>query len=79
MVLHDLDVPAHSRQAPEAEHHHRELFIQEVLRALRVARSAIQMLALAISQYERGLAQRTDGLVGTLVVHDYDWIRGYGW
>lgn len=76
VVLHDLGDPAHSRQAPEVEHHHREQFAQEVQRALRVARSAIQMLALAISQLERRLAQRAGGLVGTLVVPDHDWIRG---
>lgn len=46
------------------------------LRALRVARSAIQMLALSISQQEQGLAQRTAGFVGSLVVPDHDWIRG---
>jgi len=76
VVLHDLGDPANSRQAPEVEHHRREQFNQEVLRALRVARSAIQMLALSISQNEKGLAQRTSGLVGTLTVPDHDWIRG---
>lgn len=77
VVLHDLGDPARSRQAPEVEHHRRELFTQEVLRALRVSRSAIQMLALAISQHERRLAQQKGGLVGTLVVPDHDWIRGH--
>ncbi|ASJ84965.1 LA2681 family HEPN domain-containing protein [Pseudomonas aeruginosa] len=76
VVLHDIGDPAHSRQAPEIEHHRREPFTQEVLRALRVARSAIQMLALSISQHEQGLAQRTGGLVGSLIVPDHDWIRG---
>jgi hypothetical protein len=76
VVLHDLGDPATSRQTPEVEHHHREPFTQEVLRALRVARSAIQMLALAITQHEKGLAQRSDGLVGSLIVPDHDWIRG---
>jgi len=76
VVLHDLGDPAHSRQAPEIEHHRREQFNQEVSRALRVARSAIQMLALSISQHEQGLARRTAGLVGSLVVPDHDWIRG---
>lgn len=76
VVLHDIGNPAHSRQAPEIEHHRREPFTQEVLRALRVARSAIQMLALSISQHEQGLAQRTGGLVGSLIVPDHDWIRG---
>lgn len=76
VILHDLGDPASSRQSPEVEHHRREQFNQEVLRALRVARSAIQMLALAISQHERGLALWTGGFVGTLPVHDHDWIRG---
>ena len=76
VILHDLGNPAYSRQAPEVEHHRREQFTQEVLRALRVARSSIQMLALAISQHERGLAMRTGGFVGTLTVPDHDWVRG---
>jgi hypothetical protein len=78
VVLHDIGDPVNSGQAPEIEHHRREQFTQEVLRALRVARSAIQMLALSISQHEQGLAQRTDGLVGSLIVPDHDWIRGRG-
>ena len=75
VVLHDLGDPASSRQAPEVEHHHREQFTQEVLRALRVARSAIQMLALAITQHEKGLAQREDGFIASLIVPDHDRIR----
>lgn len=76
VVLHDLGDPASSRQAPEVQHHHREQFTQEVLSALRVARSAIQMLALAITQHEKGLAQREGGLLGEMIVPDHDWIRG---
>jgi len=76
VVLHDFGSPEHSRHSPEVEHHHRELFSQEVMRALRVARSAIQMLALAISQHERGLAERASGHVGSLLVPDHDWVRG---
>jgi tetratricopeptide (TPR) repeat protein len=76
VVLHDLGDPAHSRQAPEIEHHRREQFTQEVLRALRVSRSAIQMLALSISQHEQRLEQRASGVVGSLVIPDHDWIRG---
>lgn len=76
VVLHDIGDPANSRQALEIERHRREQFTQEVLRALRVARSAIQMLALSISQHEQSLARRTDGLVGSLTVPDHDWIRG---
>lgn len=76
VVLHDFGDPAQSRQTPEIEHHRRELFTQEVLRALRVARSAIQMLALSISQHEHALEKQTSGVVGSLIVPDHDWIRG---
>lgn len=78
VVLHDIGDPAHSRQAPEIEHHRKEQFIQETLRALRVARSAIQMLSLSISQHEKALAKKSPGLVGSLVIPDHDWIRGHG-
>ncbi|UPT55164.1 LA2681 family HEPN domain-containing protein [Dickeya zeae] len=76
VVLHDLGDPAQSRQTPEIEHHRREAFTQEALRALRVARSAIQMLTLSISQHEESLAQQTDRPIGLLPVPDHDWIRG---
>jgi|JI10StandDraft_1071094.scaffolds.fasta_scaffold26171_2 hypothetical protein len=76
VVLHDIGDPANSRQALEIERHRREPFTQEVARALRVARSAVQMLALSISQHEQGLAERADGFVGSLIVPDHDWIRG---
>lgn len=76
VVLHDMGDPTGTRQAAEVEHHRREGFADEVLRALRVARSAIQMLALAITQHERLLAKDADGLIGTMHVPDHDWIRG---
>ena len=76
VVLHDLGAPSRYRNAPEVEHHQRKQFAQEALRALRVARSAIQMLALAIAQHERGLAQRAGGRIGSLTVPDHDWVRG---
>jgi len=76
VVLHDFGDPAHSRQALEIERHRREQFTQEALRALRVARSAVQMLALSISQHERGLEHRASGVVGSLIVPDHDRIRG---
>lgn len=76
VVLHDLGDPADSRQAPEIEHHEREHFTQEALRALRVARSAVQMLVLSTSQHEQVLARRTSGFVGSAVIPDHDWIRG---
>ncbi|KAF1062889.1 hypothetical protein LvStA_01523 [Burkholderia gladioli] len=76
VVLHDFGDPAGSRQALEIEHHQREPFTQEVLRALRVARSAIQMLALSISQHEQALEKQTSGIVASLIVPDHDWVRG---
>lgn len=76
IVLHDLGAPTRYRNAPEIAHHERERFVQEALRALRVARSAIQMLALAITQHERVLKQRASGRIGSLTVPDHDWVRG---
>jgi len=76
VVLHDLEDTTRARQTPEIEHINHSDFIDEALRALRVARSAIQMLALAISQHEEILMQETDGILETLTVPDHHWIRG---
>lgn len=76
LVLHDLGDPAFARQAPEIEHLNHTDFVDEALSALRVARSAIQMLALAISQHEEILRKQADGVIGTLIVPDHHWIRG---
>lgn len=72
VLHHDIGDPACSRQASEVEHHRKESFTQETLCALRVARSAIQMLVLSILQHEQGLARQIEGLVGSLIVPDYD-------
>ena len=76
VVLHDLRDPSRARQAHEIEHLHRSDFTNKALRALRVARSAIQMLTLAISQHEEILSKQTDGIIGTRIVPDHHWIRG---
>jgi len=76
LVLHDLGDPELARQAPEIEHLNHTDFVDEALSALRVARSAIQMLALAISQHEEILRKQADGVIGTLIVPDHHWIRG---
>lgn len=76
VVLHDFGDPSRARQSPEVEHLNHSDFINETLGALRVARSAIQMLALAISQHEEILRKQTDGIIGTLLVHDHHWVRG---
>jgi hypothetical protein len=72
VVLHILGTLSHCRQSPEIEHQLKEPFTQEVLRALRVARSAIQMLALAITQNERQLAKHRTGPIAPLIVPDFD-------
>lgn len=76
VVLHDDGGASETRRTTEIEHYQRDGFLEEVLRALRVARSALQMLALAITQHERRLASETDGFLGTMLVPDHDWIRG---
>ena len=76
VVLHDFGDPSNARHALEVEHRHRDEFSEEVLQAIRVSRSAIQMLALAISQHEEILSEQTDGLIGPLIVPDHHWIRG---
>jgi hypothetical protein len=76
IVLHDVGDPKRARQAPEVEHQARDQYAERVLAALRVARSAIQLLALAIRQHEEGLRQRGSGRVGVLHVPDHDWVRG---
>lgn len=76
VVLHDLGESSGYRKAPEVEHYERGRFFQDALRALRVARSAIQMLAFSITQNEQGLKQRAHGLIGSLSIHDHDRIRG---
>lgn len=76
VVLHDFGGPDRSRAAPEVEHHRQDAFIEETIRALRVARSALQMLALAIRQYEHGLARAADGPILSIDVPDHDWVRG---
>lgn len=75
-MLHDFGDPSRARQAPEVEHLNHSDFIEEALGALRVARSAIQMLALAISQHKEILRKQTDGIIGTLLVHDHHRVRG---
>jgi tetratricopeptide (TPR) repeat protein len=77
VVLHDLGDPTRSRRAVEVEHHRRDIFIQEVLRALRVSRSAIQMLVFSVSQHEKALVRQLGGLVGSMVVPDHDLVRGH--
>ncbi len=60
IVLHDPSAGDADRPTPEIEHHAHPAFRDETLRALRVARSAIQMLALAIDQRERALQRNSD-------------------
>lgn len=76
VVLHDLGNITECRQAAEVEHHDFDRFTATAMAALRVARSAIQMLALAVSEQEELLMKSKEGLIGTLEVFDHDWIRG---
>lgn len=76
VVLHDLGDRSQCRQAAEIEHHDFDRFTATAMSALRVARSAIQMLALAVSEQEELLMKSKEGLIGTLEVFDHDWIRG---
>lgn len=76
VVLHDLGDITRCREAAEVEHHDLDGFTATSLAALRVARSAIQMLALAIGEQEEQLLKSRQGLIGTLEVFDHDWMRG---
>lgn len=63
VVLHDAQTIT-AREALEVEHHQLDQFKRDVLDALRVARSAIQMLALSITQHEHFLRlQPHDGSI----------------
>lgn len=74
IVLHDEGVSA--REAAEVEHYGKYEFLDEVINALRIARSAIQTLCLAITQHEATLRRKVPGRIGTLEVLDHDYIRG---
>ncbi|MDH4432197.1 LA2681 family HEPN domain-containing protein [Pseudomonas shirazica] len=76
VVLHDLGDITQCREAAEVEHHDIDRFTATAMAALRVARSAIQMLALAVGEKEELLRKSKEGLIGTLEVFDHDWIRG---
>lgn len=76
LVLHDFGDISKIMNSQEIEHQKYYVFTQEVLRALRVARSAIQMLAFAIGQHEEQLRKQTKGLISELTVYDHDWVRG---
>ncbi|KQP12056.1 hypothetical protein [Pseudorhodoferax sp. Leaf265] len=76
VVLHDLGDPSQARAAPDIERHRKDSFTEDAVHALRMARSAIQMLALSGSQYEQKMAAQADGPVRSLQVPDHDWIRG---
>jgi hypothetical protein len=76
VVLHDEENFSY-RETPEIARHQRRQFEQEVLVALRVARAAVQMLGLAISQNEKRRATQDNFVVSPMAVPDHGWIRGY--
>jgi tetratricopeptide (TPR) repeat protein len=76
VVLHDEEKFSY-RETPEIARHQRREFDQKVVIALRVARAAIQMLGLAISQNEKRRTAQKDIVVSSMTVPDHGWIRGY--
>lgn len=76
VVLHDLGGEEQAHQAPEVERWSVQDFRRECVGALQVARSAMQVLAIAIAQHERVLRDGVVGPVGSLPVPDHDWVRG---
>jgi hypothetical protein len=76
VVLHDDIGERTAREAPEVERHSADAFEKEVIQALQVARSAIQVLAFATRQHEDVLRARIDGPIGSLIVPDHAWVRG---
>lgn len=74
IVLHDYWEPAQFREASELEHISRKDFMQELLKAMRVARSAIQTFTLAVAQHER-YGDDSEGLVANLIVGDHHRLR----
>jgi hypothetical protein len=75
VVLHDMGVSWQNYKQAEIQHYELSTFTNETLKALRLARSAIQMLVLAIYQYEHKLSHATSGIKITQSVPQHDWIR----
>lgn len=76
VILHDGGHPKDWRVAPEIEHHRLEDFRHDALVALRVARSAIQMLTLAIQQHTESHSALDDLPVSIYQAPSHDRIRG---
>lgn len=76
VVLHDEGGERLARHTNEVERHDASAFEAEMIHALRVARSALQVLMLAIRQHEDVLCAGVKGFIGTLAVPDHDWVRG---
>ncbi len=70
IVLHKLEEQTQNEQRSEIEHFGKDQFCREVVNALRIARSAIQMLALAISQHEGIRAKQLSGQIGSITIPD---------
>lgn len=72
VILHEYGDISEYRQAPEIEHHQIEKFTQEVTKAIRVARSAIQMLAYSIAKHESCVLKKKTDIIGTLYLNDQE-------
>lgn len=71
VVLHDMGVNRADNDVAEVKRYDLYEFNREVMSGLRLARSAIQMLALAIHQQEDKLANESEGVILTMDVPDY--------
>lgn len=76
VVLHDMGVNRGDNDVAEVKRYDLYEFNREVMSGLRLARSAIQMLALSIHQREAKLANENTGIVLTIDVPDHDYICG---
>lgn len=72
VVLHDIGVSWNRYNQKELEHYDKNEYIQKTLAGLRFARSAIQMLALAIAQKEKHLLQQDRSICLEMDVLDYN-------
>lgn len=75
VVLHDTDVKCADNDVAEVKRYGLYEFNREVMTGLRLARSAIQMLALAIHQREAKLANENAGIVFTMDVPNYEHVH----
>lgn len=76
VVLQDMGINRTNNNVKEVKRYDLYEFNREVMNGLRLARSVIQMLALAIHQQEDKLANESEGIILAFDVPDHDYIRG---